>query len=60
MFKKKLELWELSSELPTKKMAPLVIASLTNNSKIKKGLSDKFVENHTVAEMMSSAGLEHF
>ena len=56
MFKKKLELWELSSELPTKKMASLVIASLSNNSKFKKGLSDKFMEKHTVAEMMSSTG----
>ena len=33
MFKKKLELWELSSELPGKEMASLVIASLTNVSK---------------------------
>ena len=41
--------------MPTKKM---VIASLTNNSTFKKGLSDKFMEKHTVAEMMSSTGLE--
>ena len=58
MFKKKLELWELSAELPVKKMASLVIASLTNDSKFKRGLADKFMEKHTVAEMTGSTGLE--
>ena len=58
MFKKKLELWELSAELPVKKMASLVIASLTNDSKFKRGLVDKFMEKHTVAEMTGSTGLE--
>ena len=52
MFKKKLELWELSAELPVKKMASLVIASLTNDSKFKRGLANKFME------MTGSTGLE--
>jgi hypothetical protein len=58
MFKKKLELWELNSELPAKKMAALVIASMTNDSKFKRGLADKFIEKHTVVEMTGSQGLE--
>ena len=57
MYKKKLQLWELSSELPVKKMASLVIASLTNDSKFKRGLADKFLEKHTVVEMTGNDGL---
>ena len=57
MYKKKLQLWELSSELPAKKMASLVIASLTNDSKFKRGVADKFLEKHTVVEMTGNNGL---
>ena len=58
MYKKKLEFWELSSDISEKKMASLVISSLTNYSKFKKRLSDQFMEKHTVQEMMGGKGLE--
>ena len=39
-------------------MASLVIASLTNDSKFKRGLADKFMEKHMVVKMTGSMGLE--
>ena len=41
-----------------KKMDSLVIVSLTNRPKLKKGLADKLIEKHIVSEIMSSTGLE--
>ena len=48
MFRKKLELWELNTTLSDAQKGNLVIQSLTNTSKFKKNLSEKFMSKHTV------------
>ena len=56
MYKKKLQLWELGMDISKKKKAAMLIQSLTNNSKFKRNLADKFLEQHS-AEDLANDGL---
>jgi hypothetical protein len=51
MYKKKLQLWELGTDIFKKKKAAMLIQSLTNHSKFKRNLADKFLEKHSAEDL---------
>ena len=55
---KRFALWEKNCGLPDDKMASLLIESIGNNCKLKRGLQDKFFDKFTVEEMTGPNALE--
>ena len=58
MFRKKLELWEVNTNLSDAQKGNFIIQTLTNTSKFKKNLSKKFLSKHTVEEMSGEGSLK--
>ena len=58
MFRKKLQLWELNMKIPDAQKGSLIIQSLTNTSRFKKNLSEKFMTKYTIQEMSGEGSLE--
>ena len=58
MYKKKLKLWELEMDISKRKKAAMLIQSLTNNSKFKKNLAEKFLEQHSAEALADDKALD--
>ena len=54
---KRFSLWEKNCGLPDEKKAGLLIESIGNNSKLKRGLQDKFFDKFTVEQMTGPTAL---
>ena len=50
IFRKKLDLWERNVNISNAQKGNLIIQSLSDTSKFKKNLSEKFMSKHTVEE----------
>ena len=57
IFRKKLDLWERNINISDAQKGNLIIQSLTDTSKFKKNLSEKFMSKHTVEEMSGDGSL---
>ena len=57
MYKKKLNLWEMTSDIPFPKRAAIIIHSLPDKSKFKNRLAEKFLNKHFVEQMTGEEGL---
>ena len=57
IFRKKLDLWERNINISDAQKGNLIIQSLTDTSKFKKSLSEKFMSKHTVEEMSGDGSL---
>ena len=55
---KRFTLWEQNCGYENDKVASLLIESLGNNCKLKKGLADKFFEKYSIEQMTGSGALE--
>ena len=58
MYKKRLQLWELGMDISKKKKAAMLIQSLTNHSKFKRNLADKFLEQHSAEDLANDEALD--
>ena len=59
VYKKTLRLWRMNNaDIPTKTKTFLLVESLKDGSKFKKGLLEKLMYKHSVEEMMADGGLE--
>ena len=57
IFRKKFALWERNINISDAQKGNLIIQSLTDTSKFKKNLSEKFMSKHTVEEMSGDGSL---
>ena len=58
VYKDKLQLWELGVDISKKKKARLIILSLTDDSKFRRNLQDKFLEKYSADDLASDAALD--
>ena len=58
LFKKELDIWEITTPVPEEKRGAVIAALLPNDCKLKKDLKDKFFENVDVEALASKGGLK--
>ncbi len=58
IFKKELEIWEITTPVPDEKKGAVIAGLLPNDCKLKKDLKDKFFEKVDVKKLASKDGLE--
>ena len=58
LFKKELDIWEITTPVPEEKRGAVIAALLPNDCKLKKDLKDKFFETVDVGELASKEGLK--
>ena len=58
LFKKELDIWEITTPVPEEKRGAVIAALLPNDCKLKKDLKDKFFESVNVQELASKDGLK--
>ena len=58
IFKKELQIWEITTEVPKEKRGAVIAAKLPNDSKLKKDLKDKFFESVDIAVLATEDGLD--
>ena len=58
LFKKELEIWEITTPVPEEKRGAVIAALLPNDCLLKKDLKDKFFETVDVQKLASNNGLE--
>ena len=58
IFKKELQIWEITTGVPEGKRGAVIAAKLPNDSKLKKDLKDKFFESVDIATLATKDGLD--
>ena len=58
LFKKELDIWEITTPVPEEKRGAVIAALLPNDCKLKKDLKDKFFETVNVQALASKEGLK--
>ena len=58
LFKKELDIWEITTPVPEEKQGAVIAALLPNDCMLKKDLKDKFFETVDVKTLASKEGLK--